>query len=145
MNDKTVFFWESSTPTLICILTHWAMVSSCLGDQHMHTGLYYTWQRVFSLVYLLWVFAAFWFKRILSFKDNVSDDISCFHIHCKCLAKLFSIFWKDWTLNSSSLFLALFATVLPRHLTFPWQPHFVILVTPHFVLLGKILFSSFLV
>lgn len=72
--DKTVFFWESSTPTLICILTHWAMVSSGLRDQHMHTGLYYTWHRVFSLVYLLWVFGTFWCKRILSFKDNVSDD-----------------------------------------------------------------------
>ena len=106
MNDKTVFFWESSTPTLICILTHWAMVSSGLRDQHMHAGLYYTWQRVFSLVYLLWVFGAFWCKRILSFKDNVPDDISCFHIHCECLARIFSIVWKDWTLNSSSLSLS---------------------------------------
>ena len=143
MNDKTVFFWESSTPTLICILTHWAMVSSGLRDQHMHAGLYYTWQRVFSLVYLLWVFGAFWCKRIPSFKDNVPDDISCFHIHCECLARIFSILWRDWTLNSCSLFPALLPAVLPRHLTFPWQPHFVLLVKPHFVFFGKILFFQF--
>ena len=76
-------------------------------------------------------------------ETTMSDDISCFHIHCECLARIFSILWRDWTLNSCSLFPALLPTALPRHLTFPWQSHFVLLVKPHFVFFGKILFFQF--
>lgn len=80
-------------------------------------------------MYLLLVFGAFWCKSILWFKGQCPGWHFVFSFP-QCMPAPVIYFEKiDWP--------------FPRHLTFPWQPHFVLLVKPYVVFFGKILFFQF--